>query len=180
MHWWVVVHVIGVVLGVGAATINDVLFMRAIGSPEEGEAYRRYNGTLSLVAWAGVLLLIASAIYFWIQIPGIHDSEKILTKIGLTALLVVNAGAMMSLLRPYVMRMKPADWSDAAKLGWVKSVGVPFGVISAVSWYAALILGAVGRTGWGYEQILPYYVAAIITGMVVGSILARHRLKVLS
>lgn len=180
MHWWVAVHVIGAVLGVGAATINDVLFMRAIGSPEEGEAYRRYNATLSLVAWAGVALLVTSAIYFWLQIPGIHDSEKIRTKIGLTTLLVVNAGAMMSLLRPYVMRMKSADWKDASKLRWIKTVGVPFGVISAVSWYAALILGAVGRTGWGYEQILPYYFAALIGGVIAGRLSVGYRLRQLS
>lgn len=177
MHWWVAVHVVGAVLGVGAATVNDVLFMRAIGTPEEGEAYRHYNATLSLVAWTGVALLVASATYFWVQIPAIHDSEKILTKIGLTTLLVLNAGAMMSFLRPYVMRMKPADWKDAGKLGWVKTVGVPFGVISAVSWYAALILGAVGRTGWGYEQILPYYAAALVGGIVVGRAAVAHRLR---
>ncbi|MBI4032205.1 hypothetical protein HY374_00695 [Candidatus Berkelbacteria bacterium] len=177
MIWWVTAHVIGTVLGVGAATINDVLFMRAIGSTEEGEAYRRYNGTLSLVAWVGITILAASAMYFWIQMPGIHGSEKILTKIGLTALLALNGLAMHMLLRPRVMSMKPADWKDAGKLDWVKSVGVPLGVLSAVSWYTALILGAVGRTSWGYEQILPYYFAALIGGIVVGRLLVDYKLK---
>ena len=86
---------------------------------------------------------------------------------------------MMSFLRPYVMRMKPADWKNPSKLGWVRTMGVPLGVISAVSWYAALVLGAVGRTGWGYEQILPYYAVALTGGIVVGRILVDYRLRTL-
>lgn len=176
MIWWVTAHVIGTVLGVGAATINDVLFMRAIGNPEEGEAYRRSNGTLSLIAWVGVALLIVSAIAFWVAYPGIHTSEKILVKIGLTGLIALNGVAMHVLLRPRVMAMQPADWKDARQLGWVQSVGVPLGIVSAVSWYTALILGAVGRVSWGYDQILPYYFGALILGIVAGQILVGQRL----
>ena len=176
MYWWVAVHVIGAVLGVGAATMNDVLFMRALGRPEEGEAYRRYGKTISQVAWLGVALLVISAIAFWRIHPEILHSQKIMFKIGLTLLLVFNAQAMLSLLVPYIAKMQPADWKDAKKLTWVGRVGVPYGVVSAVSWYTALILGAVGRQPWTALQILPFYVAAIAIGYIVGRIMVAKRL----
>jgi len=180
MNWWVVLHVIGTVFGVGAATINDVLFMRAIGSPEEGEAYKRYSPTLSLIAWTGVLLLIVSAVAFWQIKPGILQSEKILVKIGLTAIVAVNGILMGTLLLPRVRAMDKADWTSKAKLQWAVVPGALLGAISIVSWYALLLLGAIGRTGWSATQILPWYLGALILTTLAGRLLVRARLANLS
>lgn len=177
--WWVVMHVIGTVFGVGAATINDILFMRAIGSPDEGEAYKRYSTTLSTVAWVGVLLLIVSAIAFWREHPQILQSQKILTKIVLTAIVMLNGAAMGAVLIPKVRAMKRDDWSSAAKLQWAGGIAALLGAISIVTWYTLLILGAVGRTGWTANQIVPWYVGALLIAWLGGTFLVGRRLATL-
>lgn len=180
MSWWVVVHVVGTVFGVGAATINDILFMRAIGSPDEGEAYRRYSSTLSLVAWTGVLLLLASAFAFWREHPQILQSQKILVKIALAAVVTVNGALMGALLMPRVHAMKREDWTNPAKLQWAAGIGSLLGAISIVTWYTLLILGAVGRTGWTASEIFPWYVGALVIGYIGIKLTIRHRLAQLN
>jgi hypothetical protein len=176
MIWWVAMHVVGAVLGAGAATVNDVLFLRAIGSPDEGEAYRRYSPTLSAIAWTGMLLLLVSAFAFWREHPGILQSQKILVKIALTAVVTVNGILMGVVLMPHVRAMKKADWTNAAKLQWTAGIATVLGAISIVSWYTLLTLGAVGRTGWTAAQILPYYATALIVAWIIGRIMITHRL----
>lgn len=179
MHWWVVVHVVGAVLGAGAATVNDVLFLRAIGNPIEGEAYKRYASTLSLIAWTGILLLIVSAIAFWWIKPEILHSQKILVKIGLTALVTVNGAVMGVLLIPRIHALQQDDWKNAAKLQWAVKPGALLGSISIVSWYALILLGAIGRTGWTAAQIIPWYASALIVVWIVGRVIVGRRLNLL-
>ncbi len=180
MIWWVTIHVVGAVLGAGAATINDILFLRAIGSPTEGEAYRRYAPTLAAIAWTGILLLLVSAFAFWKIHPGILQSQKILVKIGITGILTVNGALIGALLIPKLHRMRKDDWINAAKLQWADSIGIVLGAISIVSWYTLLTLGAVGRTGWTADQILPWYAGALILAWIAGRILIAHRLRQLT
>lgn len=177
MHWWVVIHVIGTVFGVGAATINDILFMRAIGSSDEGRAYQRYAPTLSLVAWTGVLLLLVSAFAFWREHPAILQSQKILVKIALAGIVTVNGALMGVLLMPRVHALRRQDWTNPAKLQWAAGIGTVLGAISIVTWYTLLILGAVGRTGWTASQIVPWYLGALIVAWIAGRFLLTHRLK---
>ena len=178
--WWVVMHVVGTVFGVGAATVNDLLFMRAIGNPEEGEAYRRYNASLSLLAWAGVLLIAISAVAFWLTHPQIHSSQKILTKIGLTIVVALNGLVMNVVLRPRLQALQPVDWTKRSKLTWAAGSGAVLGAISIVTWYTLLTLGAVGRVNWTATQIVPIYLAAVVVAALLGSFMIHRRLKALT
>jgi len=175
--WWVVVHVVGAVLGAGAATVNDVLFMRAIGSQTEGEAYRRYSQTLSLVAWIGVVLIAISAFAFWRIRPEFFLSQKVQLKLWLSVFVALNGIAMNIVLGSRVNAMKPADWQLANKLSWAMFPGAVLGGISAVTWYTLLLLGAVGRVDWTAMQILPWYGAALLGAWITGTLTVKYRLQ---
>lgn len=164
----VILHVIGAVVGAGTVLINDLQLMRAIGDKDLGVAYQKSAGFLSKLIMAGLVLLIVSGIYFMISKPFFWQSEKIVTKLAIVAVLLVNGVMMNLLVHPKLNRIKPTDWTEKSQaLKKLINFGLPFGVISIVSWFAALFLGAAGRQSWNAPIILAVYALTLVIVYVV-------------
>lgn len=149
----VLMHLIGAILGTGAATFAEIFYLRALKdgvvTPEEGEGlkviYRilRVGLVLAVVSGFGFLLLY--------RFTGLEErllNPKLWAKMTIIIVLVVNA----LLLQLHRIPM----WLGAS--------------LSLTSWYAATILGAWRMVPYSYIQIMLGYLVAVA---VVAVVLAR-------
>lgn len=165
----IVLHVIGAVIGVGTVTVNDLQYFRAIGDRELGVAYQKSVKFYGNLIKGGLGLLIISGLFFMFSKPVLWGSEKILTKLVLVGLLAINGFVINFVFEPKLAQFKADDWSGKSLL--LKKMvftRLPFDIISIVSWYAVLFLGAVGRQPWNAVQIILGYIVALAVFFIIG------------
>lgn len=140
----VIAHVIGTVLGVGAATFAEIHYTRFASDDIITDDERGTLAVTYTVMRAGLFLLVVSGFGMLLYLRlveqvGILSSPAFWAKMTIVAILVGNALLLQARLVPF-------------------AVGA---AVSLTSWYAALVLGVIGRTGAGYLEIMLYYVFAI-------------------
>ncbi|MBI4022786.1 hypothetical protein HY375_01315 [Candidatus Berkelbacteria bacterium] len=174
----IILHVIGTVLGAGAVTINDLTLVRAIGDGDIGVAYQKSARAYTLLVWLGLVLILGSALYMALSTSWVMQSEKVLTKLFLVAVLTINGVLMGRFLLPRIDALTKADWQDRTpKLRTLVLAGVFPGALSVTSWYTTLILGAAGRQAWTPEQMLGWYLIALGLVWAVASLTVKWRLR---
>lgn len=97
----IILHVLGVSLGLGGAVITDLFFFKFLKdlriSNEEADTLR----TLSNIIWSAIIVLIVTGVgLFWPQSERLLDSGKFLTKIIAVIVLVINGFMLNFLIAP--------------------------------------------------------------------------------
>lgn len=141
----IILHIIGTVLGVGAATFAEIHYTRFNRDNIIDDDETQTLKVTYTVMRAGLFLLVVSGFGFLLyarltEHVAILTSPSFWAKMTVVAILVGNALLLQA-------RMIPI------------SIGAP---VSLTSWYAALVLGVIGKTSAGYVEILLYYAGAII------------------
>ena len=151
----VILHVAGVILGVGGATIAEVNLIQALrdGKIDSSEkALMHANYTVIRVGMVFVLLSGLALVWWWLTVEGndwVITSGKILVKDVMMGAIFLNAFLLTKHWVPL--------WLGAA--------------ISFTSWWGATILG-LWRTSHSFWAILIAYIIAI--GLVA---LAQHLIR---
>jgi hypothetical protein len=153
----VLMHIVGTVLGVGAATFAEIYYTRFNSDDIVNDDERKVLSITYTVMRAGLFLLVISGFSFVLYFRltehvEILTSPSFLAKMTIVAVLVGNALLLQARMVPFA----------------IGAAG------SLTSWYAALVLGVVGETGATYLEILFYYaVAIVLVGICVRWIRAR-------
>lgn len=141
----VVMHVIGTVLGVGAATFAEIYYTRFNRDDIVTDDERKTLTVTYTVMRIGLFLLVISGFSFLLYFRftehmNIFSSPSFWAKMTVIAVLVGNA---------LLLQMRRVSLAVGA-------------AVSLTSWYTALILGVIGKTGATYLEILAYYSIAIV------------------
>lgn len=141
----VALHIVGTVLGVGAATFAEIYYTRFnrddIITDDEAQTLK----VTYTVMRTGLFLLVVTGFAFLIsfrlseQVGILHDTT-FWTKMIIVGILVANALLLQVRLMPF-------------------SIGA---AISLTSWYAALVIGVVGSIDASFVELFSYYVFAIV------------------
>lgn len=146
----ILIHLVGTVLGVGAATFAEIFYLRALKdgeiSPEEGAGLK----TIYRVLRIGLVLGVLSGFGFLLlyRFTGQADNlldPKLWAKMTVIVILVINA-LLLQLHRIPV-------WLGAS--------------LSITSWYAAMVLGAWRGMSYSYLEIMAGYIVAVIVMVVI-------------
>lgn len=178
----VILHIIGTVLGAGAATISDFLFFKFA---KDGQVDKDEFGILKAVSgfvWLGLFLLVGSGLGFMLlhtadvgTVRADYSLNKIGAKLIITAIIFINGLVLHRKVLPIF----------AARLGksfatkdFIKKSTIIFtaGAISGVSWYSALILGAWRGLQASWITIMAMYLFFIICAIVTSNIGGRYLL----
>ncbi len=141
----VIGHVVGTVLGVGAATFAEIHYTRFnrddIITDDEAQTLK----VTYTVMRVGLFLLVVTGFAFLLSFRfseqvGILHGTTFWTKMVIVGILVANALLLQARMIPF-------------------AIGT---AISLTSWYAALVIGVVGRIDASFVELFTYYIAAII------------------
>lgn len=179
----VIVHVIGAVIGAGAATVGDYLFFKFSRDKRVDKDELRIIKTVSELVWVGLLILLLSGFGFLLlyisdynSIRDHYNFGKIAAKATIVAVLIGNGLVLHHIVLPiFAARVgKPL-----ATTGFIKKSPIIFtaGAVSFVSWYATIILGAWRGLQLGYWAVMLSYVGVLLTAVVISNMAGRLLLK---
>lgn len=177
------VHLLGFALGVGGATITDVLFFKFLNDFKISAEENKVLHTLSQIIWVGLLLAVISGIGLYLpNAEVLNETPKFLLKTLVVLVIIVN-GAFLNL---YVSpKLVTISWNSTTLLP-VRSIlrlrraAFALGAISFVSWYSAFILGFLKNVPFGFTQLLGIYAGLLLIAVVGSQILERILCKTAS
>lgn len=172
------VHLFGLALGLGAASLADFFFFRFLRdlriSHFEAEVLRH----ISEVIWFGLALLVLSGTGLLLADPvRLLASDKFLVK-SIVVLIIIGNGAFLNLyIAPKLMHISFGDphRHHRGELRVDRKIAFALGSVSFVSWYTAFVLGLLPRSPLPFWSLLGVYVV-IVCCAVTGSQLVERRI----
>ena len=160
-----IAHIVGVVFGLGGATVSDVLFMTAL---QDDEVIDEKEETLlkraSLVIWAGIALLVISGFWmFWLNREYLMTQPRHFMHTTLAMVVIANGFFVNFWILPRLAgtsRQKEQDESQLPAYLKYRSIGFISGAVSFSTWWLVLLLGMARRIDfpdWTYVQMLLAY-----------------------
>lgn len=185
MNWYyilVVLHIVGTALGVGAVTVGDTLFFRALKNKRiDGSMVETWK-TVSQIVWVGLSLLFFSGVLFFVAYrlgtPARLDlafTSKFWIKMIIVGVLSANGLFMHFKTIPTLERLAREGGKLSSPL-FQQSAARFFasGAISFTSWYGALALGAARKLPLSFWQALLVYLVILAIAIGVSQLMARR------
>lgn len=148
-----ILHLSGVVIGMGAAFMTDVMFRRAFKNNTLVGTGLSYVKLGSKVVWIGLLVIILSGLLLFSLDPERYlNSSKFLAKMTIVAILLAN-GLVFHFYHLRNIRKNRVSLYVT-------------GAISSVSWLSALILGSLRSVPFTYIQIMSVYGIVLMIAIV--------------
>jgi uncharacterized membrane protein len=155
------IHVLGVVIGLGGASIADFFFFKFLKdlriSPQESETLK----TLSQVIWIGFAILLITGIGLVLANPDrLLHSDKFLVKVVILTVILINGAFLNFYVTPKLVSMNFGDEYKNATTGRLRRerrTAFALGAISATSWYSAFILGSLRFSPLPFWPLLSIY-----------------------
>lgn len=163
-------HIIGVAIGVGGATVSDVLFFRVLKDRRISKDELALLHTLGYVLWVGLAILFISGLGFIItQYLALGYSQYLTSdwfqaKLTILTLLFLNALAMHWFVFPF-LRAHLETTLTVKKVGGSLALLASTGVLSIVSWYSVLTLGVTRGLDFPYGLIVNLYLVLLTFGI---------------
>lgn len=171
-----IVHLMGLALGVGGAFISDIIFFKAIHDWRISKTEMEFLHLGGLVVSIGLILLIISGLtMFSLEAERYLASTKFIAKMVIVAILAANAILLHNLHIPHMKHISKKGVSTRTGFAKNRILILTSGVVSVVSWLSALVLGAFRSIPWSVEMILSIYTCVLLVGITIAFIL-RDRL----
>ena len=168
-----IIHLAGVAIGVGSATVTDVLFFRFLRDYRISAEESGIMQALSQVIWFALFLLVLSGIALFVpSADRLIVSGKFITKMLGILVLVVNGFVLNIIIAPKLAEISFSD-ENSPELGKLRKLSFACGAISITTWYFVFILGALRGITFPFYPVLGVY-AFLIAGAVIGSQIAEY------
>jgi uncharacterized membrane protein len=169
--WWVIVHNIGFILGLGSVTLTDVFFFRFLKDNSITSEEKEVMDTLTNVIWVGLLVLLISGIALYM--PGreyLAVSSKFLLKLTVVGVIVTNGILLNMIVAPHMRRLSFEGNIPARRF---RRVAFALGGVSFVSWYLAFLLGSLRKVDIDLHTALIGY-GVLLVCVIIGSQIAER------
>ncbi len=164
--WWIIIHNIGFILGLGGATITDVLFFRFLKDHVVTEEEKGTMDTLSNIIWIGLGILIVSGIMLYLPEQARLDvSPKFLLKVIVVSVITINGLLLNMFVAP---RLRQLSFENTPPARHFRKLAFALGGISLSSWYTAFFLGSLRTIKVPFHTGLVVYIG-ILGAVIIGS-----------
>ena len=169
-------HLLGLVLGVGTATLLDLFIARSLRSGRFSEEQFEFIRFASRFVFAGILLLWISGLsfllYYYFENPTGLENPKVWAKISIVAILSLNGLYIHKQVLPELKRNAGSSifhGTSKAK----RSMMLVSGSVSVVSWYAPLVIGTAKELNFTVSApaILIAYTVALALAILASHVL---------
>ncbi len=170
-----ILHLLGVAIGVGAATITDVFFFKFLKDYKISYDESDILKTLSGMIWIALFLLVVSGVALFLpKADVLIQSGKFLTKMIAVGILVINGFLLNFIVSPKLSQISFVD-TDASLLPLrysLRNLAFALGAISFSSWYFIFVLGALRGMTFPFQPLLIGYLVFVSLGVVGSQIFA--------
>lgn len=165
-----IVHFLGLALGLGAATVLDLLILRFLLKGKISKEHWAVFQFGSSIVNAGLMILWASGIGFLIYY-GFFDpvklgNEKVWAKMTIVLILTINGMFIHSIILPKIKEQVGRSLMDGMTTKQ-RSVFLVSGAVSATSWYVPMMLGALPQLNFVVPMVTVLLVYAILLAIAI-------------
>lgn len=178
-----IVHLIGFALGLGGATISDIIFFKSFSRGKFSTNELSTLTTLSRVIWIGLGFLIISGLSIFALIYteqsslSILSSSRLQAKLTLVGIVLINGLVFKYSIFPFLHRNADQAVSTQTfgpKL-WRLAIS---GAISIVSWYSILVISNLpGEFRPPYLLFIVVWLGLVILGAITGKFILQRSIK---
>lgn len=173
-------HGLAVAVGVGSATITEVLFMRFL---KDFRISEEEAGTLKAVSqfiWLALAIIMVSGAGLYLpEAARLLATPKFLAKMVIVGILIVNGAFLNLWIAPRLIRISFGERHEymVGELRRTRRLAFALGAVSLASWYSVFVLGFLRSFPLSLPIILSIYIgvvaSAIFMSQVVDRFLAR-------
>lgn len=178
-----IIHLVGFALGLGGATLSDIMFFKSLRSRKFSSSDLSTLSTLSRVIWAGLGLLIFSGLSIFTMIYAEQGSLPLLAsprwqaKLTLVGIVLLNGLLFKFSIFPFLRKNvdKAMSLQTFGSKLWQLAIS---GAVSIVSWYSILIISTLPREFKPpYLQFMAVWIGLVILGAITGRFMLRRSIK---
>ena len=174
-----ILHVIGVAVGAGGATMSDVLFLTSIADNKIDHSELKLLKIASYMVVIGLVLLTVTGLSFFLV--GAAESPRFWAKMSIVSIAAINGMVMHQIAFPIFERCaKHKTTLTSAAFTRHAPLLVTAGTISAISWYAALVLGMWRTLTLPYLSIIGIYAAVVLVAAIGANVMVQVGLRYLA
>ena len=170
----VALHLLGFALGIGGATVADLVFFRFMKDFYISESERDIIRSLSQALWVGLLIVTVSAIGLYLPAQA-GQASYFWPEMALLFLIALNDALLGLLVMP---RLVAAAGNHkvlrVAEVSSLRRVAFALGSASFVTWYAAFAAVLRGESTLDVGVFFGWYVAAMIGAVVFSQMVERR------
>jgi hypothetical protein len=158
-----VAHLVGLVLGLGGATMTDVLFVTCIRQRRADETLTLVMTTAARVVVIGYSVMVVSGTL--LVLSGSPTSPRFWSKMIVVAVIGVNGAIAHRITLPGLTRSVAGGTREVSRRFLVQ-----LGVVAAVSltsWYTALLMGSWRTAPFSLTDWMVGYGLALVTAITV-------------
>jgi uncharacterized membrane protein len=167
-----IIHILGVVIGMGTALVSDFLFSFYAHNKKLSHSETYTLKLLSNLVWGGLVIITISGIgLFLSDIEKYMESTKFLVKMSILAVLVLNG----YVLNRYVSKsMIKRGFLSYQKYTGMRKLAFACGAISVISWLSVLALGVINKSYVSYSSLLGLYGVVIVGSIIIALIVEKN------
>lgn len=141
-RFWLSLHILGVCVGLGGATIADLLFFKFLKdfriSNKEADIMRSVShvilGALALIILSGIALYVPATAKY-------NASAPFLVKMAIVGVLTINGFVLHGYVSPKLVKLSfTSHHRSTPKLRMLRHLAFALGSVSATSWYTTFFL----------------------------------------
>ena len=160
-------HLFGFALGVGGATVSDVLFFKFLKDFKITKPEHQILSIMSQVVWVGVVIAVITGIGLYLpEMEALNQSSKFLLKVVAVSVIIINGAALNLLVSPRLIKMSFSDSLQVRRAHSFRKLAFALGAVSFISWYTAFILGAISSIPLSFGILLIIYITLLISGII--------------
>ncbi len=163
-----IVHVLGVVIGMGAALISDFLFSFYAHNKKLSHFETRTLRVLSNTVIFGLCIIIVSGVgIFLLDIDKYMNSTKFLAKMTILLVLIING----FILHSYISKsMIKKGFLSLHKYTNIRKLAFACGATSIVSWCSLMSLGVIDSITFSYTTLITIYISILVFSILISLI----------
>lgn len=144
-----VVHLVGVVIGLGAATVSDLLFVKSLKDEKITPGEENLLSAGSLLVWVGIgIMVLSGAVMFWMNWAVLTSQSRMLAHVSIAAVIIVNGLWLNIAIAPKLEKLSRHREEEGEVLSAylkVRKIAFVSGAVSFSSWWSVFALGIARR-----------------------------------
>jgi hypothetical protein len=141
-RFWLSMHILGVCVGLGGATIADMLFFKFLKdfriSNKEADVMRSVS---HVILGSLVLIIVSGAALYVPNMPKYNASAAFIVKMAIVGVLTLNGLVLHGYVSPKLVKLSfTSHHRTTPKLRRLRHLAFGLGAVSATSWYTTFFL----------------------------------------
>lgn len=169
-------HVLFMAVGIGGATITDVLFFKFLRDHAISKQELSVMNTMSQVIWMALGGIVATGMMLFLpNAESFLASDRFLGKMTVVSVIIINGVLLNFWVAPKMINIFPIKGKALGPgLRRLRKFAFALGGVSIISWYSAFILGSLRTFNFSYEIIMGVYLSLLCIA-VVGSQVSENK-----